>query len=241
MLGHVHSVETAGTVDGPGVRYVVFLTGCPLSCQYCHNPDALKLKNGVVRSVDDILEDIQDYRQFIERANGGVTISGGEPLSQAQFTKSLLKGCKDMGLHTALDTSGFLGAQTDDELLSYTDLVLLDIKSGLPEIYEEVTGVSLNPTLEFAHRLSAMGKPVWIRFVLVPGLTDSPENLEAVASIIVSLHNVERVDILPFHQMATYKWTELGMEYKLKDTRPGNEDDVARARDIFAKQGIKAI
>ncbi len=240
-LGYVHSIETAGTVDGPGVRYVIFLTGCPLACQYCHNPDALKLKNGVIRSVEDILSDIHDYRQFLQRAKGGVTISGGEPLSQARFTKSILRGCKEMGLHTALDTSGFLGEAADDEMLSNIDLILLDIKSGLPDLYKEVTGVSLEPTLEFAFRLSEMNKPVWIRFVLVPGLTDSRENIEAVAKIISQLDNVQRVDILPFHQMGAYKWENLGLKYKLKDTRPANEEDVAAARAIFGSYGIKAL
>jgi pyruvate formate lyase activating enzyme len=240
-MGFVHSVETAGTVDGPGVRYVVFLTGCPLSCQYCHNPDALKLKNGVLRRVEDILNDIHDYRQFIERARGGVTISGGEPLVQANFTKGLLKGCKDMGLHTALDTSGYLGEAADDELLSYTDLVLLDIKSGIPDIYREVTGVEIDKTLEFAYRLSDMGKKVWVRFVLVPGLTDSEENIDAVAKIIEQLENVERVDILPFHQMGEFKWEQLDLIYKLKDTPPAGEKDVERAREIFARHSIQAV
>ncbi len=240
-MGYVHSVETAGTVDGPGIRYVLFLTGCPLACQYCHNPDAMKLKNGVLRSVEDILHDINDYRHFIERARGGVTISGGEPLVQAQFAKSLLKGCKEIGLHTALDTSGYLGQAADDELLSYTDMVLLDIKSGIPEIYKEVTGVPLDNTLEFAFRLSEIGKPVWVRFVLVPGLTDSRENIEAVAGIVSELDNIERVDILPFHQMGAYKWEELGLIYKLENTPPAEEKDVERARTIFTEYGVKAI
>lgn len=241
LLGYVHSVETAGTVDGPGVRYVVFLNGCPLSCQYCHNPDTLKLKGGVLRNVEDILHDISEYRIFLERAKGGVTISGGEPLVQAQFTKSLLKGCKAMGLHTALDTSGYLGKAADDELLSYTDLVLLDIKSGIPEIYKEVTGVPIDPTLDFAFRLADMGKDIWIRFVLVPGLTDSRENIEAVADIVSELDSVRRLDILPFHQMGMYKWEEMNMTYKLKDCRTPDEEDVARAREIFVSHGINAV
>lgn len=240
-MGYVHSVETGGTVDGPGVRYVVFLTGCPLSCLYCHNPDCLKMKNGVLRSAGDVLDDIQDYRWFIERARGGVTISGGEPTTQPHFVKTLLKGCKAMGLHTALDTSGYLNRQADDELLSYVDLVLLDIKSGLPDTYLKVTGVPLQPTLDFADRLKEMNKPVWLRFVLVPGLTDAEENIDAVARIASNLPNIERVDILPFHQMAEFKWEELGMQYMLKDTRPANDDDVARARKIFARHGIHAV
>jgi pyruvate formate lyase activating enzyme len=240
-MGFVHSIETAGTVDGPGVRYVVFLTGCPLSCLYCHNPDCIKMKNGVLRSAGDILDDVQDYRWFLERTKGGVTISGGEPLTQARFVKTLLKGCKAQGLHTALDTSGYLNDQADEELLSYVDLVLLDIKSGLPETYLKVTGVPLQPTLDFAEKLRRIGKPVWMRFVLVPGLTDAEDNIEAVAKIAAGLDNIERVDILPFHQMAEYKWEEMGMTYQLKDTRPAGDEDVARAREIFARHGIKAV
>ncbi len=240
VMGYLHSIETGGTVDGPGWRYVVFLAGCPLSCQYCHNPDALKMKNGSRRSVEDILTDINEYRFFIERAKGGVTISGGEPLSQPHFTKALLRGCKEMGLHTALDTSGFMGQMADEELLSYTDLVLLDIKSGLPDIYKKVTGVRIEPTLEFAARLSEMDQPMWIRFVLVPGLTDSPENIEAVAKIASYLNNVERLDILPFHQMGSFKWEEMGMAYMLEGVPEATAEDVEKARNIFARYGITA-
>ncbi|NCC21042.1 MAG: pyruvate formate lyase-activating protein [Alphaproteobacteria bacterium] len=240
-IGYIHSIETAGTVDGPGVRYVVFLTGCPLSCWYCHNPDCMKMKNGFLRSAGDILDDIQDYRWFIERAKGGVTISGGEPLAQPQFVKTLFRGVKALGMHTALDTSGFLNKAADEELLSYVDLVLLDIKSGLPDLYKKVTGVALQPTLDFAQKLDDIGKPVWVRFVLVPDLTDGEDNIEEVAKICARHKNIERIDILPFHQMGEYKWHELGMEYKLQNTRQADETDVERARAIFARHGIKAV
>lgn len=240
-MGYVHSVETAGTVDGPGVRYVIFLTGCPLSCLYCHNPDCIKMKNGVIRSVGDILDDISDYRWFINRAGGGVTISGGEPLTQPNFVKSLLRGCKKMNLHTALDTSGYLGHLADDELLADTDLVLLDIKSGIPELYKKVTGVELAPTLRFAQRLSERRQKMWIRFVLVPELTDGEDNIRAVAEIISSKQAIERVDILPFHQMASYKWEEMGIKYQLADHREADKNDVERAKEIFRQYGIEAL
>ena len=237
--GYIHSIETGGTVDGPGWRYVLFLAGCPLSCMYCHNPDCMKMKNGVIRSVDDVLTDIYEYRTFLERTGGGVTISGGEPLAQSQFTKTLLRGCKDMGLHTALDTSGFMGSLADDELLDNADLVLLDIKSGLPETYKRVTGVPLEPTLEFAARLSERNHPMWLRFVLVPGLTDAPENVEAVAKIAAYLNNIQRIDILPFHKMGEYKWEMMGMPYLLKDTDEPTQADIDRAKAIFTAHGLE--
>lgn len=236
--GYVHSIETAGTVDGPGIRYVIFLTGCPLSCQYCHNPDSQKLKNGVLRQADDILTDIQDYRFFLERAKGGVTISGGEPLVQIEFTKTLLQGCKSIGLHTALDTSGYLGHKVDDEMLNATDLVLLDIKSGIPSTYKNVTGVDLFPTIAFAKRLAKKKKPVWIRFVLVPELTDSPENIEEIAKFTSSLGNVERIELLPFHKMGEFKWKELQKPYTLENTSEPTETEIQKARDIFEQHGL---
>lgn len=239
--GFIHSVETGGTVDGPGIRYVLFLTGCPLSCLYCHNPDCMKMKNGVRRSAEDVIHDILDYKTFLKRSGGGVTISGGEPLAQAPFVKDVLRACKAHGLHTALDTSGYLGAKADEELLSLTDLVLLDIKAGLPDVYKKTAGVALQPTLDFAARLAAIGKPVWVRFVLVPGLTDGPDNVEAVARIVSGLPNVTRTDILPFHKMGEYKWAEMGMTYALKDTPEPTDAQVEAARAIFEAFGVKAI
>lgn len=239
LEGHVHSIETCGTVDGPGTRYVLFLSGCPLRCQYCHNPDTRGRSGGTLRTVDDVVADVLRYRNFIRR--GGLTISGGEPLMQPDFVRAVFQKVKAAGIHTALDTSGFLGHVADDELLAATDLVLLDIKSGLPETYREVTGVALDPTLKFAKRLEAMGKPVWIRFVLVPGLTDAPENVRAIAQFVAGLGNVERVEVLPFHQFGRSKYVELGMVYRLDDTPAASDADVERARAIFAEVGITAL
>jgi pyruvate formate lyase activating enzyme len=237
--GHVHSIETCGTVDGPGTRYVLFLSGCPLRCQYCHNPDTRGRSGGTLRNADEVVKDVLRYRNFIRR--GGLTISGGEPLMQPDFVRAVFQKVKAAGIHTTLDTSGFLGDAADDELLAATDLVLLDIKSGLPGTYREVTGVDLEPTLRFAKRLDLLGKPVWIRFVVVPGLTDAEPNIRAIARFVATLGNVQRVELLPFHQFGRSKYAALGMAYPLTNTPPASDSDVARARRIFADEGIVAL
>jgi pyruvate formate lyase activating enzyme len=239
--GYVHSVETGGTVDGPGVRYVVFTSGCPLACQYCHNPDCMTKSSGKQRSAGEMLDEIGTYSTFLKRAGGGLTVSGGEPLMQPAFVASLFRGAKEMGLHTTLDTSGFLGARATDELLDDTDLVLLDIKSWDRETYRYVTGVPLKPTLKFAARLAAMGKPVWLRFVLVPGLTDDPRNIDGLAAFAAELPNIERVEILPFHKMGEYKWKELGLPYMLEDTSEPTRVQIADARERFLRHELPVV
>lgn len=234
FAGYVHSVETAGAVDGPGVRYVVFLSGCPLSCAYCHNPDCMKMKRGgKLTDGAGLVRDILSYRRYMTATGGGVTISGGEPLVQPAFTLGLLRACKEAGLHTALDTSGYLGAKASDELLELTDLVLLDIKSGLPDVYRKATGVDLQPTIDFAERLSRMGKKIWVRFVLVPGLTDSTDNIAAVRDITSGLDTIERLEILPFHKMGEHKWEALGLPYTLGDTEPPTAAAIEKTRRIL--------
>jgi len=238
ISGIVHSVETCGTVDGPGVRFVLFTSGCPLRCQYCHNPDSAVPKLGTQRTAADVLEEISRYGKFLKRAKGGVTLSGGEPLQQSRFTKAILEGCKEMGLHTALDTSGFLGKLATPRLLAATDLVLLDIKSFDPLIYKRVTGREVEPTLQFARRLASIEKPLWIRFVLVPGLTDAPHNVRGIAEFVSRLPSVKRVDILPFHKMGEFKWQQLGRSYQLGDTQPPSEEQIESAREEFRKRGL---
>lgn len=238
-IGYVHSVETGGMADGPGIRYVVFLSGCPLRCQYCHNPDMLHKKNGKITSVELLLQDIDRYAAYLSRSKGGVTLSGGEPMTQPEFVKAIFKGCKEMGIHTTLDTSGYLNKKADDELLKLTDLVLLDIKSGIDRIYKEVTGRPLQPTLSFAERLAEKGVPIWLRFVLVPGLTDATDNIEEVASFAASLNGgVKRVDVLPFHKMGEKKWEHTNLDYKLKGTVSPTHEQIAAARSIFQKYGL---
>ena len=239
--GWVHSYESGSRVDGPGVRVTLFVSGCPLRCAYCHNPDTWHLKDGVQVTVERVIERLASFAGALRAMKGGLTISGGEPLVQSVFTGRIFAAAKEMGLHTALDTSGFLGHRADDAYLRHVDLVLLDIKSGDPDTYRKVTGVELRPTLRFAERLNAMGKAVWVRFVLVPGLTDDPENIGKVARFVAPMKNVEWVEVLPFHQMGAYKWERLGLEYTLKDTQPPTSELCERACEVFRKVGLKAF
>ena len=236
--GYIYALESCGTVDGPGVRFIVFTTGCPLRCQYCHNVDSFQLENGELRKTEDIIEEISGYTNFLKAAKGGITISGGEPLMQPEFTHAILRGAKKMGLHTALDTTGFLGKKASDELLADVDLVLLDIKSFTPDLYKKVTGANIKPTLDFARRLDAMSKPVWLRFVLVPGLTDDVENMEQLADFLATLSNLERFEILPFHKMGEHKWKNVPLKYQLANTKPTSAEQMDFAKSIFAKRNI---
>jgi pyruvate formate lyase activating enzyme len=237
-LGSLHSWELVTAVDGPGTRLTTFLAGCPLQCLYCHNPDTMEMRRGEPVTATELLGRIARYRTIFEVTGGGITMSGGEPLMQPAFLARILRGAKEMGIHTAVDTSGFLGAHCSDEMLDDIDLVLLDVKSGIPETYKRVTGRELAPTLDFGRRLAERGVEIWIRFVLVPGLTDAPENVEAVAEYVATLSSVSRVEVLPFHQMGRDKWETLGMRYELKDTAPPSPELVARVRDQFRGHGL---
>lgn len=233
ITGKIHSIETCGTLDGPGIRYVVFLQGCPLRCQYCHNPDTWKISDGKEMSVDEIMEDILRYKSFMKFSDGGITASGGEPLIQYRFLEELFSRCKEEGIHTAVDTSGYIKISKVKEVIKYTDLVILDIKSYDAEKYKEVTGVSITPTLEFAKYLSEINKSMWVRYVLVPTLTDDYDKIKELARFLSQLKNVEKIEVLPFHKMGEYKWEELGYEYKLKEIEPPSEDMVEKVKKIF--------
>lgn len=235
MKGRIHSIETCGTVDGPGIRFILFTQGCPLRCQYCHNPDTWKLNDGKEMDTDSLISEIVRYKSFMQFSGGGVTVSGGEPLLQPDFVKDLFIKCKENGVHTCLDTSGFVSINKADPVLDYTDLVLLDIKSYNPDVFKHLTGVPLDPTLAFANHLNERKIPVWIRYVLVPNLTDDPKDIEGLANYLSGLSNVERIDILPFHKMGEFKWEQLGYEYTLLDTDEPTPDTVQMARDIFLK------
>lgn len=240
VSGWVHSLESAGTADGPGLRFVVFFSGCPLRCLYCHNPDTWHMHDGTRTAAADVLAEVRSVAGFLRHGRGGITLSGGEPLVQPEFAAALLAGAKAMGLHTALDTSGFLGSHADDYLLADTDLVLLDIKSFDAETYRRLTGAALRPTLEFAERLAGLGKPIWLRYVLVPGLTDEPGAIDRLAEFAAGLGVVERVDVLPFHKMGEQKWQALGLPYTLSATQPPTAELTGRVRDRFRAAGLNA-
>ncbi len=235
----VHSWELVTAVDGPGTRMTMFMSGCPLRCQYCHNPDTMEMKVGTLERIEDVVKRIKRYKPVFKASGGGLTISGGEPLFQIAFARRLLKEVHDAGIHTTIDTSGYLGARLRDEDLDNIDLVLLDVKSGDEETYKKVTRRELQPTIDFGDRLNAKGKPVWIRFVVVPGLTDAPENVANVAKIVSRWKsNIERIEVLPFHNMGADKWHELGYPYTLEDTKPPKPEDVEEIREVFRKEGF---
>jgi pyruvate formate lyase activating enzyme len=241
LTGSVHSFDISTGVDGPGTRFVAFLAGCPLRCQYCHSPDTWYRRSGQPTTVDDLMTQIRRYERFVKVAGGGVTISGGEPLQQPAFTREVLRRCQDLRLHTALDTSGFLGDRADDALLDAVDLVLLDIKAGDPATYREVTRTGrLAPTVRFAHRLADRGIAIWVRFVLVPGLTDDPAGVDAVAEIAAGIPTVERVEILPFHRLGSAKYAALGLPFPLAATPAPGPELVDRVRQQFRAHGLRA-
>ncbi|SEE07169.1 pyruvate formate-lyase-activating protein [Streptomyces sp. PAN_FS17] len=239
--GRIHSWDLSTGVDGPGTRFVLFTSGCPLRCLYCANPDTWHMRDGKEATVDDVMAEIDKYRAFVTTAGGGVTLTGGEPLLQPAFTGEVLRRCKQTGLHTALDTSGFLGTRATDELLADTDLVLLDIKSFDIGTYRRLTGGELAPTLSFATRLDRLGVPVWIRYVLVPGWTDDPAAVDGLAGFVAGLRNVDRVDVLPFHKLGAHKYEALEIPFPLRDTPVPDPDLTERVREQFREQGLKAF
>jgi pyruvate formate lyase activating enzyme len=240
-MGFLHSFTTGSAVDGPGVRLVGWTTGCHWRCLYCHNPDTWTITNGMPVTLARATEELRKYRQGLKVMSGGLTISGGEPLLQDRFVIKLFAAAKRMGIHTALDTNGALGDRLNDAELDQVDLVLLDIKSWDPERHRKLTGKDNAPTLEFARRLSALKRPAWIRFVLVPGLTEDTEDIAQIAKFSASLGNVERVDVLPFHQMGRFKWKELKLNYTLDVVQPPCHETVEHACAIFRAEGLKAV
>ncbi|MEM6381946.1 MAG: pyruvate formate-lyase-activating protein [Pseudomonadota bacterium] len=237
--GYIHSIETGGTLDGPGIRFVAFLSGCHFRCQYCHNPDTWKLKHGLHVTADDMMAEVERYADFLIKYGGGVTLSGGEVMVQAPFVATIVRKMKRRGLHVALDTNGYLGEAVPSGLLEDVDLWLLDLKAFDEKIHHRVTGQSNAPVLHFAKRLSDAGKTMWIRFVLVPDLTDDEDDVAALADFIASLETVDRVEVLKFHQMGAYKWRELGLPYPLSETKPPDDVLLNRVHRQFASRGLR--
>ena len=236
----VHSVESFGSVDGPGIRFVIFLKGCAMRCQYCHNPDTWDRAGGNLRSVDDVLSQALRYRSYWGE-KGGITVSGGEALLQIQPLTELFHKAKDLGINTCLDTSAQPFSRKDgrflafEALMKYTDLVLLDIKHIDNDAHKRLTGWENENILDCARYLSDIHKPVWIRHVLVPGINDDDESLHKLRSFIDTLSNVERVEVLPYHALGVYKWEQLGIPYKLTDVKPPTEESVLHARKILTE------
>ena len=239
-IGFVHSFTTGSAVDGPGVRVVVWTAGCAWRCLYCHNPDAWFLINGMPVPLDRAVEELRKYRRGLQVMSGGLTVSGGEPLLQGRFVVRLCAAAKAMGVHTAIETNGMLGDRLSDEDLDQIDLVLLGLKSW-GAAHHDLTGKDMGQTLDFARRLAARKLPVWVRFVLVPGLTDSEEIVGPIAKFAASLGNVQRVEVLPFHQMGRYKWERLGLDYTLNDTEPPSNELVEATCDVFRAEGLQAF
>ncbi|MEO0515511.1 MAG: pyruvate formate-lyase-activating protein [Planctomycetota bacterium] len=239
-MGWVHSHENASTVDGPGFRYVVWLAGCHLRCQYCHNPDTWAVNHGTRQTAGEVIRDVARFATFLKATGGGFTVSGGEPLAQAPFALELMRHAKsELGLHTALDTNGYLGDRLTDDDLDAIDLMLLDLKAFSPEHHRTVTGFDNADILAFARRLAERGRPTWVRYVLVPGLTDGADDIAALAEFVAPMANVERVEVLPFHQMGRDKWRELGQAYPLEATPAATVDQAEQARAIFRQAGCR--
>lgn len=240
-MGFLHSFTTGSTVDGPGVRVVAWTSGCQFRCVYCHNPDTWTLTNGIPVTINSAAEQLGKYRVGLNTMSGGFTISGGEPLMQDRFAVKMFAAAKSLGIHTALDTNGSLGDRVSDAELENIDLVLLDIKCWDEERHRQITGMEVGPVLNFARRLAARKRPMWLRYVLVPGLTDDIDHIARLATFAGSLGNVERVDVLPFHQMGRFKWKQLKLQYELNDVSPPTVEVVERACAVFRHAGLKAL
>ena len=238
-MGFLHSFTTGSAVDGPGIRVVAWTTGCMWRCRYCHNPDTWTLTNGLPVSVQQAAAELSKYRHGLRTMSGGFTLSGGEPLMQDRFAAKLLAEARAMGVHTAIETNGFYGERLSDEELDSIDLIMLGLKSWGAH-HKEVTGQAIEPTLRFARRLAERRKPIWIRFVLVPGLTDDESDIAHAAEFAASLGTVERVEVLPFHQMGRFKWERLGLAYTLENTKPPSRAAIDKACAIWRSAGLDA-
>lgn len=241
--GYIHSIETFGTLDGPGLRYVIFMQGCPLRCKFCHNPDTWSMANGQKRNVDWLVEDIRNYIPYFHSSGGGVTASGGEPLLQAAFLSVLFSRLKKLSIHTVVDTSGFAEVEKVKELMSLTNLVMLSIKHPDPHHHREICGQSDDRPMAFARYLNKINMPVWIRYVLIPGITDSHHDLKLLAELIIRFPNIVKLELLPYHTMGVSKWKALGLESNLLDSPPPTPDQVKEAQELLtaALSGIKVV
>jgi len=240
-MGFLHSFTTGSAVDGPGLRVVAWTTGCMWRCRYCHNPDTWTLSNGLPVAVTRAAEEVRKYGHGLKVMKGGFTLSGGEPLMQHRFAAKLVGAVHAMGIHTVIETNGYNGEHLTDAELDSIDLVMLGIKTWDPERHRQLTGMDVAHTLAFAERLAARRRPMWVRFVLVPGLTDDMTDIAGIARFAAKLGNVERVEVLPFHQMGRFKWERLGLDYTLVSTEPPTTELCEQACEVFRREGLKAF
>ncbi len=239
--GFMHSFTTGSAVDGPGVRLVGWVTSCQFRCVFCHNPDTWKLKNGIPVPLARAVDVIKQYRHALQAMKGGLTISGGEPLLQQRFVLRLFAAARELGVHTALDTNGYYGNRLTDSELGLVDLVMLGVKAFSPDLHKQITGMDNAPVQAFARRLSVRKHPMWIRFVLVPGWSDNMDEIRRLADFAAGLGNVQRIDVLPFHQMGKYKWDKVGMDYKVRDTKPPSREQVDQVIQCFQAAGLNVV
>lgn len=238
-VGRVHSVDSMGAVDGPGLRFVVFLQGCLYRCRYCHNPDTWDRRGGEERTVAELIAEMRAYVPYMRASGGGVTVTGGEPLLQADFVAGLFEEAHKVGIHTALDTNGFAPRERAAPVLDHTDLILLDLKQLNPEKHRALTGQSNELTLAFARYASDRGVPLWIRYVVVPGWSDAPADVEALADFVQGLRGVERVELLPYHLLGKHKWEAMGIRYTLEGVEPPTQETMDRIRAQLERRGLK--
>ena len=241
VKGRGHSIETFGTVDGPGIRFILFMQGCALRCKYCHNRDTWDTKSGKEYTTDEVITQALKYKSYMNASGGGITVSGGEATLQPEFLNELFIKAKENKIHTCLDTSGFVNIDVIDPILDNTDLVLLDLKHMIEEESKELTGVGVEKSLKLAKHLDERNIPVWIRHVLLPGITDNKENLEALGEFVSKLNNVERFEFLPYHSIGVHKWESMGLNYELKNIEDATSEDVAKASEIVEKFGVKVF
>ena len=235
VKGRIHSIESAGLVDGPGIRTVVFFQGCLLRCSYCHNPDTWAESQGMEIDAETLLKKIKRFKPYFEKSGGGVTFSGGDPLRQPDFLLAILKLCKENGIHTTIDTAGF-GKGSYEEILKYTDLVLLDIKHVDDPGYKSLTGQGISGFQKFLKAVQASGTSLWIRHVVVPGITDSEEHIFKLANIIKGIKNVEKIELLPYHCLGKAKYEKLGIPYKLEELPPMDKRKVRELEKKLRKE-----
>ncbi len=236
MNGRIHSMETMGTVDGPGIRTVIFFQGCPMRCLYCHNPDTWDVQAGSLVEVDDLMRTIRRFQPYYASSSGGVTLSGGEPGMQPGFAAALLAACRREGIHTVLDTSGQMDEWAADRLLPLTDLVILDMKHMNPDRHRALTTQSLDKTLSFARRSNQLSVPLWIRQVLLPGWTDDPEQLRRLARFCRTLTNLQLLELLPYHRLGVHKWKAMGIPYTIESIAPPDSQALHDAVQILQQE-----